>query len=54
MIGKEDKCQLFNLSDDLYETTNLYDSGKHEAVIARLAEKTRTWQKKTDDKVEVI
>jgi hypothetical protein len=33
---------------------NLYDSGRHEAVIARLAEKIRTWQKKTNNKVEVI
>ena len=31
-----------------------YDSGIHEAVIARLAEKIRAWQKKTNDKVEVI
>ncbi|MEA3225212.1 MAG: DUF4976 domain-containing protein, partial [Planctomycetota bacterium] len=53
-LSKEDKCQLFNLSDDPYETTNLYDSGIHEAVIARLTEKIRTWQKKTKDKVEVI
>ena len=53
-LSKEDKCQLFNLNEDPYETTNLYDSGKHEAVIARLTEKIRTWQKKTKDKVEVI
>ncbi len=45
---------MFNLGDDLYETTNLYDAGKHEAVIVRLTEKIRTWQKKTKDKVEVI
>ena len=54
MLSKEDKCQLFKLSDDPYETTNLYDSGKHKAVIARLTEKIRTWQKETKDKVEVI
>ena len=53
-LSKEDKCQLFNLRDDPYETTNLYDSGKHEGVIARLAERIRAWQKKTGDKVEVI
>jgi len=53
-LSKEDKCQLFNLSDDPYETTNLYDSRKHEAVIARLTEKIRSWQKNTNDKVEVI
>jgi len=54
MTGKEGKCQLFNLSDDPYETTNLYDSGKHETVIARLTENIRRWQKNTNDKVEVI
>ena len=53
-LSKEDKCQLFNLKDDPYETTNLYDSGKHDGVIARLTERIRTWQKKTNDKVEVI
>jgi choline-sulfatase len=53
-LSREDKCQLFNLRDDPYETTNLCDSGKHEAVIARLTEKIRIWQKKTNDKVEVI
>ncbi|HEC02835.1 MAG TPA: DUF4976 domain-containing protein, partial [Phycisphaerales bacterium] len=53
-LSKEDRCQLFNLRDDPYEMTNLYDSGKHDAVIARLTEKIRIWQKKTNDKVEVI
>ncbi|MHC4120328.1 MAG: sulfatase-like hydrolase/transferase [Planctomycetota bacterium] len=53
-LSKEDKCQLFNLRDDPYETTNLYDSGKHETVIARLTEKIRAWQNETKDKVEVI
>lgn len=53
-LSKENKRQLFNLKKDPGETTNLYDSGKHEAVIARLTEKIRAWQKKTDDKVEVI
>ena len=53
-LSKEDKCQLFNLRDDPHEMTNVYDSGKHEAVIARLTERIRDWQKKTDDNVEVI
>jgi choline-sulfatase len=53
-LSKEDKCQLFNLRDDPHETTNLYDSGGHATVIGRLTERIRTWQKRTDDKVEVI
>jgi arylsulfatase A-like enzyme len=53
-LSNEDKCQLFNLREDPYETTNLYDSGKHETVIAGLTEKIRAWQKKTKDTVEVI
>ncbi|MHC4494646.1 MAG: hypothetical protein ACYSYM_02355 [Planctomycetota bacterium] len=53
-LSKEDKCQLFNLGKDPYETTNLYDSGEHEDVIAGLTEKIRAWQKETNDKMEVI
>ena len=53
-LSKEDKCQLFNLNKDPYETTNLYDSGKHQDVIARLTGKIRAWQKKVKDNVEVI
>ncbi len=53
-LSREDKCQLFNLREDPYEETNLYNSAKHEMVIARLTEKIRDWQKKTNDKVEVI
>lgn len=53
-LSGEDKCQLFNLKKDPYETKNLYDSGKHEDVIARLKQKIRAWQKKVKDNVEVI
>lgn len=53
-LSKEDKCQLFNLNKDPYETKNLYDSGKHRDVIAGLKEKIRVWQKKVKDEVEVI
>jgi arylsulfatase A-like enzyme len=52
-LSKEDKCQLFNLQDDPYEKTNLYDSGKHQAVIARLTEKILKWQNTTNDNAEV-
>jgi general secretion pathway protein E len=53
-LSKEDKCQLFNLKKDPYETKNLYDSGRHEDVIARLTQKNRAWLKKVKDDVEVI
>ena len=53
-LSKDDKCQLFNLSKDPYETTNLYDSDEHEDVIARLTERIRAWQKKNKDDVKVI
>ena len=43
-LFREDHCQLFNLSEDPGETTNLFDSGKHDDVIARLTERIRSWQ----------
>lgn len=48
-----DKCQLFNLNDDPGETTNLFDSGRHKDVIARLTEKIHKWQKTVADKAKV-
>jgi len=38
-LSTDDKCQLFNLTKDPGETTNLYDSGKHTDVIKRLTKK---------------
>jgi arylsulfatase A-like enzyme len=52
-IFKGDKCQLFNLTSDPGETTNLYDSGKGDDVIARLTKKIKDWQKKTKDTFEL-
>ena len=49
----DDKCQLFNLTKDPGETTNLYDSGKYEDVIRRLTKKINDWQKKNKDTVEL-
>ncbi len=53
-LSKGDKCQLFNLKEDPYETTNLFDSGRHGSVVKRLAGKIRAWQKKNADKVDVL
>jgi arylsulfatase A-like enzyme len=48
-----DKCQLFNLNDDPGETTNLFDSGRHKDVIARLTKKIHQWQETVADKIKV-
>ena len=48
-----DKNQLFNLEKDPYETINLYDSGRHGDVIARLREKIQAWQKSVNDTAAV-
>jgi len=50
---KTDKNQLFDLTNDPGETTNLYDSGKHADVIKRLTKKIHNWQKKTKDTLEL-
>jgi len=52
-LSDVDKCQLFNLKEDPGETTNLFDSGKHADVIARLSKKIRHWQETVRDKVKV-
>jgi choline-sulfatase len=50
-LFKNDKCQLFDLNNDPYETTNLFDSGKHEDKIRELTKKIQDWQKRTNDVV---
>jgi hypothetical protein len=52
-LFKGDKNQLFNLNKDLGETTNLFDSGRHQDVIERLSSRIRQWQKKTKDTLEL-
>ncbi|MBI5768937.1 MAG: sulfatase-like hydrolase/transferase [Verrucomicrobia bacterium] len=46
-----DRHQLFDLKRDPHETTNLYYSGRHQDVIARLRSKIRDWQAATGDRV---
>jgi arylsulfatase A-like enzyme len=48
-LSDTDKSQLFNLREDPGETRNLFDSGRHEDVIARLTERIRRWQRETGD-----
>jgi arylsulfatase A-like enzyme len=52
-LSDRDKCQLFNLSKDPLETTNLFDSGRHQDVIKRLTKKIHGWQQSVGDEVEV-
>jgi arylsulfatase A-like enzyme len=52
-LFKGDKNQLFNLNEDPGETTNLFDSGKHDDVIERLTARIRKWQKKTNDPLKL-
>jgi arylsulfatase A-like enzyme len=48
-----DKPQLFNLTDDPYETTNLVDRNEHRGVVRRLTARIHKWQASVDDSVEV-
>lgn len=52
-LSDTDKSQLFNLREDPGETRNLFDSGRHEDVVARLTERIRRWQEKTGDTVKL-
>jgi arylsulfatase A-like enzyme len=53
-LRPKDKCQLYNLSDDPGECTNLYYTGKHQDVIERLTQKIRQWQQRVHDPAEVL
>ena len=52
-LSDRDKCQLFNLRKDPHERANLFDSGRHEDVIARLTGEIHAWQESVGDEVEV-
>ncbi len=52
-LSDNDSCQLFNLGNDPLEETNLYDTGKFDAVIARLSNRIADWQERTGDKVSL-
>ncbi|MBD3373506.1 sulfatase-like hydrolase/transferase [candidate division KSB1 bacterium] len=50
-LSDTDRNQLFNLNDDPGETTNLFDSGRHDDVIRRLTQKIQDWQSRVGDDV---
>jgi arylsulfatase A-like enzyme len=52
-LSNTDKCQLFDLNKDPGETTNLFDSGRHEVTIKKLTEMIHQWQVTVGDKVKV-
>ena len=52
-LSNGDKSQLYNLIDDPGERTNLFDSGEHNDVIARLTEKIHQWQEQVGDTLQV-
>jgi choline-sulfatase len=44
-----DHCQLYNLRDDPHEQHNLYSSGSHRDVVARLTREIERWRDRTND-----
>lgn len=52
-LSDVEKCQLFDLNNDPGETTNLFDTGRHNDIIKRLTKEIYTWQRQVSDKVEV-
>jgi arylsulfatase len=52
-LSDYDKCQLFNLNRDPYETTNLFYSGQHQDIIKSLTAKIHKWQESVNDKIKV-
>jgi len=52
-LNDKDKCQLFNLTKNPGETTNLFDSGSHRDVIAGLTKRIHAWQKRVGDTISI-
>jgi len=52
-LSDRDKSQLFNLSEDPGETTNLFDSGRHGDIISALTGRIHRWQERVKDIAEV-
>jgi arylsulfatase A-like enzyme len=52
-LSDRDKSQLFNLNEDPWETTNLFDSGRHRGVIGALSGRIHRWQERVGDIAEV-
>ncbi len=52
-LSDVEKCQLFDLNSDPGETTNLFDTGRHNDIIKRLTAEIYTWQRQVSDKIKV-
>jgi arylsulfatase len=48
-LSEADKCELYHLAADPGETQNLFYSGEHADVIARLTDRIKGWQERTGD-----
>jgi arylsulfatase A-like enzyme len=48
-LRDKDMNELYNLNDDPWERRNLYSSGQHSAVIARLTDEIHRWQESVND-----
>ena len=46
-----DFCELYNLNDDPYETTNLFYDEQHGEIAVDLARRIRTWQDQNNDRL---
>jgi arylsulfatase A-like enzyme len=52
-LSDVDKCQLFYLNKDPGETTNLYYTGRHDDVAAKLTKRINEWQENVKDPIKV-
>jgi arylsulfatase A-like enzyme len=52
-LRDKDLNELYNLNDDPREMRNLYSSGQHTAVIARLTDEIHRWQESVNDPLKL-
>jgi arylsulfatase A-like enzyme len=48
-LSAHDRCELFDLSADPHELTNLYDDPQHADQVGALSARIRQWQQRTGD-----
>ena len=48
-LSPGDQCELFDLNDDPWEETNLFDEPAHRDRVREMAARIRLWQYKTGD-----
>lgn len=52
-LRDKDLNELYNLSDDPWETRNLYSDRQYASVISRYTDEIRRWQESTNDKLKL-